>query len=396
MPSATQPESAPAKPRPEPAAPISGYRPELDAVRFLAFLLVFCHHAFIPDVYRKIPASVLNLLGHDGLNVVAAMANACAMGLCLFFCLSAYLITELLLRERDKFNAVSVRNFYVRRILRIWPLYAFGLLLGVAWGFIDHQRNDLPRLAWYLLFAGNFYCAAFGWSRNPFTPLWTISIEEQFYIVWPWAMRWFSRLGLLAAALVFILVANTALFIFGRGHASTDTTIWANSFVQFEMFAVGILLALAARPAVGKSAVTGLGLAFCGPVLWFIACYIFHAKQRDGGLATSASDLMLGFACIALGCAAVLQGFCILGPARMPKWVVGLGKISYGLYVYHEMAMRLCITLFVVLHFRYPQEESTPLALLVTILFAKVSYARLETPFLRLKRRFEAVHSRPI
>lgn len=396
MPAPTQPLAQPAESLPDAAATISGYRPELDAVRFLAFLLVFCHHAFIPDVYRKIPTRFLNLLGHDGLNVVASMANACAMGLCLFFCLSAYLITELLLRERDKFKAVSVRNFYVRRILRIWPLYAFGLLLGVAWGFIDHQRTDLPRLAWYLLFAGNFYCAMFGWSRNPFTPLWTISIEEQFYIVWPWAMRWFSRRGLFACALVFILVANTALFVFGRGHASTDTTIWANSFVQFEMFATGILLALAARPAVSKSAAAGLALVFCGPVLWFIACYVFHAKQRDGGLATSAPALMVGFACIALGCAATMQGFCILGPARMPRWVVGLGKISYGLYVYHEMAMRLSITLLVVLHFRYPQEESAPLALLVTILFAKFSYAKLETPFLRLKRRFEVVHSRPI
>ena len=386
----------PAAGTPVPPAHVTGYRPELDAVRFLAFLLVFCHHAFHDILAFNATGPLRTLVGDSGWQVLIGISSACGMGLCLFFCLSAYLITELLLREREKLHTISIRNFYVRRILRIWPLYAFGLLLGIGWGLIDHARGDWPRLAWYLLFAGNIYCANFGWSLNPMTPLWSISIEEQFYLIWPWAMRWVSRRGLFVCALVFILAANITLFRLGQRHANADTTIWANTLVQFQMFAAGILLALAPRRTVPGGARIGLLLTLAGPVLWFVACYVFQAKKSDGGLADSGSSLVIGYALMALGCAAVLQGFSNLGPAHMPRWAVSLGKVSYGLYVYHLSALRVTSTILYVRHVPHPLEVSAPIALLLTILLAKLSYAKLESPFLRLKRRFETVHSRPI
>src|ERR1019366_4208803 len=90
--------------------PVRGYRPELDVVRFLAFLLVFIHH-FFPR--NGAPAK-------SSLYLLNSFANACGMGLCLFFALSAYLITELLLKERETTQVISVKNFYTRRALRIW------------------------------------------------------------------------------------------------------------------------------------------------------------------------------------------------------------------------------------------------------------------------------------
>lgn len=396
MSSASPPLPEPATHAAEVSAPISGYRPELDVVRFFAFLLVFLHHTSHDVIAFNQPGPLHTFLGWRGWAVFTALSNACGMGLCLFFCLSAFLITELLLRERDKYKAISVRNFYIRRVLRIWPLYIFGLLIGIGWGLIDHRSGDWPRLAWYLLFAGNIYCASHGWSLNPMTPLWSISIEEQFYLIWPWVMRWFSRRGLFLCALFFILVANTTLFIFGHRHASTDTTVWANTFVQFQMFATGILLSLARKRPIRAGAAAGLLFALCGPVLWFVACYIFQAKQFSGGLAINGLSLVIGFALIALGCAAVLHGFCVMGPSHMPQWAISLGKISYGLYVYHLTAIRISATLLFALHFRHWLELASPPAFLLTILIAKLSYDKLESPFLRLKRRFEAVHTRPI
>jgi peptidoglycan/LPS O-acetylase OafA/YrhL len=246
------------------------------------------------------------------------------------------------------------------------------------------------------LFAGNIFCGRFGWSPNPLTPLWSISIEEQFYLIWPWAMRWLSRRGLFFCALIFILTANITLFALGQRHASTDTTVWTNTFIQFQMFAAGILLALAPKRFSNAANSVGFLLVLAGPALWFIACYVFHAKQLSGGGAVSGLSLVIGFALIALGCAAFLHGFCILGPSRMPKWAIGLGKISYGLYVYHLTAIRLSATLLFVLHFSHPLELAGPPAFVLTILIAKLSYTKLEAPFLRLKRRFETVHSRPI
>ena len=259
-------------------ASVKDYRPELDVVRFLAFLLVFFHHMY-PRIYvQEHLGEFTAVLGHSGLRVFMSCANACGMGLCLFFTLSAYLITDLLLKERSKCQAISVRKFYIRRMLRIWPLYAVGVTIGLALAAVGHHASDITRFEWYLLFAGNIYCAAHGWSGNPMTLLWSISVEEQFYLVWPWAMRWLSKRNLAICACCFIAAANLTLFILGEHAAATDFTVWANSFVQLEMFAVGILLALAKKSIAGLNAWLGYLMILAGPVLWFGACFLFRIK----------------------------------------------------------------------------------------------------------------------
>ncbi|MDE3186998.1 MAG: acyltransferase [Acidobacteriota bacterium] len=376
---------------------VRGYRPELDAVRFLAFLLVFVHHFLLLSPTYATRENLVAFAGEGGWRVQLALAEACGMGLCLFFTLSAYLITSLLLDERRKYTAISVRRFYIRRALRIWPLYFLGVAIGLGFALASHQRNDVTGFVWYLLFAGNFYCGAFGWLHNPMTALWSISIEEQFYLLWPWAMRWISGRGLLACAFFFIAGANITLFIFGQHHVETDVVVWTNTFVQFEMFAVGILLALARKHMAWHKPGFGLMLAFTGPIFWFEACLTFRAKMPAGsGTATSGLSLMIAYALAALGCAAVLQGFCMIGPSHIPQWAANLGKISYGLYVYHILAIDFSHALFNSKHGFLPFAASVLVALLLTISAATVSYAYVETPFLRLKRRFELLHSRPI
>ena len=110
------------------AATARFYHPELDQLRFFAFLMVFLHHAFPhqPEFWTKLGvpgpiAQVLSGIGATG-----------AFGVSLFFVLSSYLITELLLREKELIGTLDVKSFYVRRILRIWPLYFFFLALAAA------------------------------------------------------------------------------------------------------------------------------------------------------------------------------------------------------------------------------------------------------------------------
>jgi peptidoglycan/LPS O-acetylase OafA/YrhL len=227
--------------------------------------------------------------------------------------------------------------------------------------------------------------------------LWSISLEEQFYLVWPWAMRLLSKRGLIICAALFIVVANITLFILGQRHADTDTSVWTNTFVQFEMFATGILLAIANEESIWNSAAIGSALALMGPVLWFIACFAFHIKQAGVNVAASNGPaLMIGYGMVAFGCAAVLQGFSMIGPSWIPWWAMNLGKISYGLYVYHILAMATVGSVLRRLHIGHYYVFGLVLAFPVTILAAKVSYIWLESPFLQLKRRFEIVHGRPV
>jgi peptidoglycan/LPS O-acetylase OafA/YrhL len=354
-------------------------------VRFLAFLLVFLFH-FLPW-----PA-----VGQAGWRVQMALVELCSMGLCLFFTLSAYLITTILLAERETNCVISVPKFYIRRILRIWPLYFFGIALGIGIALERNRPGDVIGFLWYLLFAGNLYCIAFGWLGNSFAPLWTISIEEQFYLIWPWAIRWFSRRGMMVCSFLFIAAANITLFILGQRHA-LGREVWANTFVQFEMFAAGILLALARKHLAWRNAGIGLLLVLAGPFLWFFTCLQFYYQQSPvTGAAISGANLMLRYLLIALGSAAILHGFCMIGPSHMPRWATYLGKISYGLYVYHLFAIELARLLLAPLRGRVFLAALAPVALLLTISFAVLSYTFLESPFLRLKRRFEIVHSRPI
>jgi peptidoglycan/LPS O-acetylase OafA/YrhL len=363
-----------------------GYRPELDVVRFLAFLLVFFFHLL------PFPS-----MGESGWRVHMSLVESCAMGLCLFFTLSAYLITNILLIEREHAAVISVRKFYIRRILRIWPLYFFGIAIGIGIAVVGHRAGDVVGFIWYLLFAGNLYCIVFGWMGNPFSPLWTVSIEEQFYLLWPCAIRWFSRRGMVLCSLLFVVVANITLFILGQRHANMGNEIWPNTFVQFEMFATGILLALAKEHIAWRNTGIGLILVFIGPVLWFIACFRFYVKQSATfGMAVSGTDLVIRYALTALGCAAILQGFCMIGPSHMPRWAIYLGKISYGLYVFHVLAIEFTRACFRGSHGLPGLAASALVALLLTSAAAIISYAFLESPFLRLKRRFEIVHTRPV
>jgi peptidoglycan/LPS O-acetylase OafA/YrhL len=301
----------------------------------------------------------------------------------------------LLLRERAKDSTVSVRKFYVRRILRIWPLYFFGIGVAIGLAFAMHQRSQAIAFFWYLAFAGNVYCSIFGWPANPMTSLWSISIEEQFYLLWPWAMRRLSKRGLFYCALVFIAAANITLIILGNRHADAEVTVWTNTLVQFEMFAVGILLALK-RPTESHRPTIGTILILAGPILWFVACFVFRPKSSLPGLGSGAIGLILGYGLVALGCGAVLRGFSMIGPARMPKWAVYLGKISYGLYVFHVLAIDFGHALFKPVAGPLYWAGSMMTAFLLTVSAAVISYSLLETPFLRLKRRFEIIHTRPI
>jgi peptidoglycan/LPS O-acetylase OafA/YrhL len=345
------------------------YRPQLDVVRFLAFLAVFGHH-------------VLPRTGAHNV-FLKTCANAMAFGLSLFFVLSAYLITLLLIRERDQTGSIHLMPFYTRRMLRIWPLYLLGISIGILRALL--HGVFLQQKTWFiaaLLLSGNLiYPGTILMSH-----LWSISIEEQFYLFFPSACRNFGRRGMLLFALLLLALANGSLIHFGHVHADLDVRVWFSSFVQFEMFAAGILLALLDPYLPRCSGPTSLLAVASALSLWLLAEGLFHLKTI-GSTAQSASSLCVGYAMVAVACClfiVALQGL------PSPKPMVYSGKISYGLYVFHIPAIAL-VTSRLPLYW-----TGAVVSLALAYGLAALSYRFFEKPFLLLKQRYELVPARAI
>jgi peptidoglycan/LPS O-acetylase OafA/YrhL len=364
------------------------YRPELDVLRFFAFVGVFAVHVFnYPIDYlqaRHIPSAV----GH----VLMGIVRGGSYGVDLFFALSAYLITELLLREKEEAGGLHVRSFYLRRALRIWPLYYFVIVLAAAVPFFDPlQQFTANYVVLFLIFMGNWGFVWYGWPISPADPLWSVSIEEQFYLVWPLLIARLSRRGIVYTCAALIAIAN-AVRLWAAATGQGKEHLWSNTLAHLDTIALGILLALWLR---GKAlplrlrtrvAMIGVGLA----------CFISrgYCIMLPDGDRMSVAGTLVGYPAVMLGCAAILLAF--IGLPLKSKVLRYLGKISYGLYVSHMFCMLVVDQLL-------PVDPGIPRvivrALLIfslTLVFSAASYRLLESPFLSFKRRFTFVQSRPV
>jgi peptidoglycan/LPS O-acetylase OafA/YrhL len=363
------------------------YRPELDVLRFGAFLLVYFDHLLpIPNAKfgRYFPSSIAYIINKLPL----------WYGLPLFFVLSAFLITELLLIEKQTAKEISIGRFYIRRILRIWPLYFVGIAIGIIYFHIPifadtGDRAPALMVAMYLALIGNWYFALVSkaWMSNPMTPLWSISVEEQFYAVWAPLIQFSSKRNLCSVLFLLLLASIGTQFILGVALAN-PVQVWTNSFVQLEMFAVGALLAIFLDE---RGLQIGLPLRL---LILASALVCWMSSQRlmgSGGLMMVARYLLT-----AMGCLLLMVAF-LGAQLKFPRWSIYLGRISYGLYVFHAFSLMLADRLLKPLSFQHAHLLlKFIISLSLTIALASLSYRYFETPFLRLKERFARIASRPI
>jgi peptidoglycan/LPS O-acetylase OafA/YrhL len=361
------------------------YKPQLDVLRLFAFLLVFMLHAAAIEPQGRFAAHPLLIESMNGFHWIGAC------GLPLFFFLSSYLITTLLLLERARTGVIALRSFYIRRILRIWPLYLSFLLFVFALGHIwQPVFFGWKPLAAYLLLSGNWYIVAGGTVTPAVITLWSISLEEQFYLLWPRAVRALTvdKLKLLSIALCAISLLTAGLLA-TRG--PNLHWVWCNSLPQALFFASGSLLAIRNNGrSLQPSILKGFASIALALLLWQPAVLLafIHGEQR-----LSPFSIVGSYVLIALGCVLALQGFLQLPPTLMPRPLVYLGRISYGLYVFHTFILLICSQVLAV-HFHIRGGLWAVPALPLIVLMAALSYQFLEKPFLKLKNRFEVVHSR--
>lgn len=363
----------------------SFYRPELDVLRFLAFLLVFIEHTFSYSIEFLLRHNVAAWIAVPLTRIIAGGA----FGVDLFFALSAYLITELLLREKHQTGALDIRAFYIRRILRIWPLYYFFLFLAFAISFFDPGGNfSVRHLATLLLLSGNWGFVLWGDKAGSIVfHLWSIAVEEQFYLLWPPIVARLTRPRIMIAAGILILVANIERYWLLTRHA-TPHQLWWDTFAHLDSIAIGILASALLKGGTPALSVTRRSML----IIIGLACFFAVGSFRGiiPGPPPITLPMLGGSVVVVLGCLALLLGF--IGLKVRDGWLTYLGKISYGLYVWHTLCVFLVFKVAWLNHAFLAQGAS----LALTIAAAAMSYSFLEKPFLRLKQRFTHVESRPI
>jgi len=364
-----------------PARPRSFYIPALDGLRVLACLMVFAHHGLPNSLNGRVSPAV------DGW--WHALIDFGAYGVTIFFALSSFLITRLLIMEREATGDINIRDFYLRRVLRIWPVYFFVVFLGAVVGpAIEGVPLGPALLLRFLTFNGNYAQVAGAQPPYAIGILWSVCVEEQFYLVWPHVVK--HRRGRALGVVLFLMLAlGIGSRWFVASHGGGWPQIWFNSLCQLDCFAWGAGAALlygAGRLKLPAVVGNGIALTALGAGLVIAkACPLVNLHPGAVPILNAEAYAAMCFlgATITWAVAACKDSVLGLGP------ICRQGKFTYGLYCYHTLTLVIA---------RWALNGhgvalTTVVWLGLTALVTTLSWNLLEQPFLNLKRRFQTVPS---
>ncbi|MEO5501823.1 MAG: acyltransferase [Ginsengibacter sp.] len=353
------------------------YIPELDGLRGIAILLVITFHYFSDKL------SVFSI-GWTGVD--------------LFFVLSGYLITSRLILTFSRPG--YFRHFYKNRILRIFPLYYVTLI-----GFYFITPHFIPpyyykNLEFYRNHAPSFFLFFENWIfikhpdiiQNHLQVLWSLAVEEQFYLIWPFFIFFFVNSKHLKTILIIwvflIVILRTTLYLV---YPDNLYVFFYNTFCRMDAFIIGAVLFLIHKkilkpvhPCIVAIAVLS---AFAGIIIW---------KTNP---ATSPFIPTIGLTCIAIFYALIIQiavqkKYKSFSYILNRPWLIFIGRISYGLYIFHWIILRFSfepLSNYIDIHFSTGRLLSNYLTLFLCLILSFVvsiiSYRYYESFFLKLKRK---------
>jgi len=362
------------------------YFRNLNGIRFIAALFVFTNHVESTQLNFNLPYT-------PNFNFFTPLGKT---GVVMFFVLSGFLITSLLLQEKKNNGIIDIKHFYVKRILRIWPLYfviiLFGFFIAPKIHFFDIPNvfdnaftNRSPfyiMLLLHIFLLPNFSISVFG--NIPYAgQVWSIGVEEQFYLIWPLILS--KRINALKSIsfilLVFFMIKFTIIFIY-HFYPSTLLNNWV---VIFSYFNIDCL------------AIGGIGAYLTFTNKNKILTFIYNKKTQLTTYILLLIMIITGFGhqikynlhydlYAILFCIVFMNLACnknnMLNLEYEP--LKYLGKISYGIYMYHFIALTLAVRLLQRLDIANSYTIYF-LGLIFTIIIASFSYHFFESYFLHLK-----------
>ncbi|NIJ04466.1 acyltransferase family protein [Frigoribacterium faeni] len=343
----------------------------LDGLRTIAIAFVVLYHLHVPGFGS----------GFVGVNV--------------FFVLSGYLITTLLLGEHARTGRIRLGRFWVRRVLRLYPTLLAVVVVGVAlwWLIGDYQGSTMSALgaaAVALTYTGNVARSFFGESQGVFSPMWSLSMEEQFYIVWPPLLMLLVAVvatrrvmvAVLGALVVASVVASGLLFSAPSGGSTPD--IYFSPVLNVAPLLLGCALALVMGSEKGRAAFRG---RFGSVATWVgLAGVVGSLALIGSGWQQTVTTFTVMLPGVAVASALLIGG--LVSRASLPARVLSLGPIawfgralSYPIYLWHVLFIAL-ITPVV------PGALGIVAVIAASIATAWLSHRFVEGPALRLKDRF--------
>jgi peptidoglycan/LPS O-acetylase OafA/YrhL len=353
----------------------SGYMPQLDSLRAIAVSAVLVHH----------------LLDAKYLPRIVADLSPGLMGVKLFFVLSGFLITGILLRARPAQHAAAwhvTRQFYIRRFLRIFPLYyfalAFMLLLGVQ-AVYEHK--------WSLLtYTFNLAVAYQGWFPDTVAHFWSLAVEEQFYLLWPFLILFAPRRWLLRCTIAVALIGPLY-----RGYAKAvdlnGIALYTVTFASLDALAIGAVVAILANGRPAPAPLRHRLRRFVLPcaALSALGLLVTSSMNSAGDFAYTAlfdTAVALLFGSVVAGASSGIGG--LVGRLLDQRWLQYCGRLAYGLYVYHLLLSEPVYAAGTALGVSWSHGEPIYFAAasIATFIVAALSWHLLEEPINALKDRF--------
>ncbi len=364
------------------------YFKNLDSTRFLSCLTVFLHHTIIRNNSGTSSSSLYRFYDTN-------LSLDFIMGLDYYVALSGFLISWVILEEYKFTSRFNVEHYYLRRILRTWPLYFLLIVLGyfliiASREFFNSNVHDLPPLPYLLTFTLNFYIIKHGMEFLFFIAfLWSICIEEQLYALWGILLKWGEKIF---TPLCLVLILGS--FTFRITHIHEPLNLFFNTLNWVANFAMGGLLAsfcikggklFEKIKKIPKPVIALIYLLFVFNIIFYKYIY-----SSDIMVALERIIITLFFSFLIFE-----QSFCEshlfqFGKSKVMSY---LGKIAYGLFCYHGPVTLLFEK--ITLRTGWSNSDLTvflinPLIIFaVTVLVSSVSYEYLEKPIMRLRYKLK-------
>ncbi len=291
----------------------------LDGLRFICISLVLWHHA-IPLPLDTHQIFTRGFLGVD-----------------FFFVLSGFLITTLLLREAEKYGQFSLRNFYQRRLVRIVPVYFFVVTsIGIYYVIVQGQTEYLKLWPFYYVFLSNFLT-----EHIPLLSVtWSLSVEEQYYMIWPLILLTLPK-RLLIPTCVALITVNFLISsgIYSVQAPSAGPLLFKLPNATYAPIIMGSLAAIVLDRPRGFALIYPLTRNYFTPLIGFLALFLFLAYSPNDvlGWPNLVIHLTMTFILVTL----VVKEKSVLFPVLTFPPIARFGVVSYGIYLYHLLALDL-------------------------------------------------------